>query len=244
MPLDKLESIKRKIAAMLAKAQSTDSEAEAMAFMAKASAWMEEYQLEEWQLTGGKEDVIGFTSIYHGTPAEPTWLYHVASALARFYGCRMIRKYVGVTKTGKDNRLAFQLHAYGPESARITLELMYPFVVKQVKELGRKHWLMGYSRSEQAGCVRVGNALLMRIQKLILDNEAKAPSNPISRDRALVVVDQVNRLVEQHYPVLNKGRASKILSGGSAAQKLAAGIAIHRQLDNGDDTLSIEHRRG
>lgn len=240
---DKLESIKRKIAAMIAKAEATTNEAEAMAFMAKSASWMEEYQLEEWQLTGGKEDPVGYTSIYHGTPAEPTWLYHVGSALGRYYGCRTVRKYVGITKTGKINRHAFQLHSYGPESALMTLDLMYPFVVKQVKELGRTYWMMRYAKTESAGCVRVGNALLFRLQKLIEARKEAPPTSIIARDRALVVVSQIDQLIEQHYPDLSKGRKSKVLGAGAVAQKMAEGISINRQIENGNETLAIEHRR-
>ena len=231
--MEDLNAVKAKIAKLLAKAQGTDNENEAAAFMAKVEEMLDEYQLEHWQITS-HADPMGFDMLYEGTSSSPTWQRHLLGATAQYYGCKMVRRrgLWKLKKTGKggssDN---FELDVIGRESSRVTVQLMYPFIVEQCRQAGRKLWNEGHGGTADQLTRRVANALVFRIYRLI-DERERAPVTAVSTSknaRALVVVNEIKAFVDGQYGKLSSGIA-RARSTTHAATQAASGISIERQV--------------
>jgi len=148
------------------------------------------------------------------------WLGNLSGALARYYGCRIILSQM--TKNKK------HISVSGRESARVTFQLMLPFVVKQVRQ--RAKVLMaeeGYSKLVAER--RMANALTFRLQKLVTEMErGDAERVTQGNGTALVPVDEIEAEMKLAFPDLTPGRASRI-STSSAARKQAEQISLYRQ---------------
>lgn len=209
------DKIKSKIAALLAKAESTDNAFEAETFMAKVNELLEKHQLEVHEIRGANVksiDPIGWTAGETNIYASMLWARGVAPALARYYGCRLL-----YGKRG--NHIHYRVA--GPESARITFELMLPFVISQVrvqaKVIARRY---GKSSAER----QVGQALEVRIWKMV--PKAEERRSELSKN-ALIVLDDVDAFVESQVKV--KTAKNRTVDFGAAAEEAAAKISINVQ---------------
>ena len=111
----------QKIKQIIAKAESTNSQAESESLMAKAHQLMTEHGLSMLDLGClDKDDPLGRDEDLYNN-ASDTWQLNVGYALARYYGCRLISA-DGHTKS------ATKWVIFGRESARITFNLMWPFI--------------------------------------------------------------------------------------------------------------------
>lgn len=209
------EKIKAKIAALLAKAESTDNAFEAETFMAKVNELLEKHQLEVHEIRGANvvnADPMGWTRGETNIYASMLWARGVASALARFYGCRLL-----YGKNG--NHVVYRVA--GPESARVTFELMLPFVISQVRVSAKK--LAIYYKKSSAER-QVGQALEARIWRLVPKNDARRAE---LSENALIVLSDVDAFVDATADV--KEAKPRILSYGAAAELAAEKISINVQ---------------
>lgn len=212
--------IKQKIAALLAKARGTDNEHEAETFLAEAMQMLEEHQLTLGDVDGA-DDPIGWNAGLDCTKWTASWQADIYSALARLYGCRVVKVH---------KMKGYFLELVGRESSVITTDLMFPWIKEQVNEKGRELFKAGGAPDAAKGARLVGNALTRRIWTLIRENEAKQdlPKTDAIAKNALVTRDQVLAKMEEHYGELKKGRAVRTGTTASA-RDLAGGIGLHRQ---------------
>lgn len=213
------QTIKIKIAALLKKAESTNNEFEAAAFMAKVNELLEKHQVEMHEVRqAGERDndpmgkERGTTNIY----ASMSWATEVANVLARYYGCRIVYWRV-------KNHTTYDV--IGRESARTTFELMLPFVITQVKLQG-KHLNLARPFQSLSVCTKdVGNALIARIWRMIPvaeQHRAELTAN------ALVPLNPVEDAMAEYFPKLKMAKSRDISHSMSAAQA-AEKISLHHQ---------------
>lgn len=235
-----LEDIKRKITAIIAKAQGTDNEHEAAMFMAKAEKMLEEYQIEIWQL-GDTGDPMGEDVMLKFRGATPSLNDHnLLSALAKFYGCKIVRYKRRVVNSKGRLVPETSYHVVGRESSRITTGIMMPFVMKQCLEAGARLERQ-YPGTRAQHTLRVVNALTLRIYKLIEDAKARVDENTeIVASRALVVVAELDAFIASKHGELKPGRKSTI-NISHAARDEAGKISLHRQATHGAGQLKLGH---
>lgn len=231
-----------KIQALLAKAASTEHEHEAAAFMAKAQQLMEENQIEASDLEDGDDPVIIDTEGFEQTDQSPSWYSAVYVALAAYYGCKAVKAPKLIHTSRGNRRWGYAIELTGRESAIITTQLMFPWIKAQCFEQGRK---IAKEQAEARMALdipldkdqcdpkkqarRVGNALSMRIWNLVHAERAKTktPETPAGKN-ALITLDRVLQVYNDHYGELGKGRATKI-STNTSARQAAASIGLNRQ---------------
>lgn len=229
-----LSKIKAKIAALLAKANGTDNEHEAEIFSAKAHEMMAEYQLQAFDL--GEDDPMGIWIGMTGNGSTPTWKAHLTASIAQFYGCKVIRN-----KLGGDWKLA----VHGRESARITAELMTPFIFDQCRAEAKRLKAAGHSGTTEQITRLVANALNSRIWKLTQEqqaaNRAAAESGSVSREasQALAIVEEVDAYIASLYSSLKAGIARHRKTSADA-RDAANRVSLHRQTGNSSSTLRLK----
>ena len=216
------DKITKIIKALLAKAAGTDNENEAAIFAAKAHEMMERYQIEVSDVL--KDDPVDRSKPYSATSSSPSYKKHLWVAIARYYGCKTVISW----KTHTD----YEVHIIGRESSRITAELMYPFIMEQVRKEGRRI-APEMGLKPEASIRDVANALVLRINRLIAEQERNQPKPAtVAGKNALVVTSAVNQLMEQLYPRL-KNVNGRGIGTNSAARGAAEGISLNRQATGG-----------
>ena len=233
-----LDSLKDKLAKLLAKAEGTTNEHEAEAFMAKVNALLEQHQigLHEIRAHGARVvDPMGRQRGENNIPSSLAWYKLVSYVVAEYYGAKILTyKY----KAGKVPYIII-----GPESSRITTEMMLPFIISQVRQVARKYMREVNEKAvafwgdvatakacddyltEVKAQTHVGLALRSRIWKLI---EANKVHRRELESKALVPVDGIQAYLDEHFPKTKTARAS---TGHTthAAIKAAEGISLHTQ---------------
>jgi len=213
-----LESIKSKIAALLAKAESTNNAFEAEAFMAKVNELLEKHQIEMHEIRGaqGDKDPVGAADGETNIYVSIGWARNVASSLARYYGCRTIWFKIG-------NHLRYEV--MGRESARQTFELMLPFIISQVKQQAKRLRADNASITESVWQREVGQALWVRIHNMIPKAEERRAELSAN---ALIPVDEVDAFFDARHPTATKGKP-KPVRFTEAARDAASKISLHVQ---------------
>ena len=219
--------------------------------MAKVQSMLDEHNIEllDIEAEGNSDDPINVSRRAAYCWKSDSWKRPVAMVLAEFYGCQMIWHVRG-------NKILFSV--VGRESARITWELMLPFIYKQVKQLAKEEreediafvdrltkgqWsrkeierdssikgLGAYERS-------VGNGLYYRIGAMVAERSAEERERVGKGERALVPVDLVDAAVEEHFPNVKATatRAKLDTMGHEAAEK----VSLHRQTGGKDDVKRL-----
>jgi hypothetical protein len=215
-----LKTIKDKIAKLLAKAEGTDNVHEAEAFMQKVNALLEEYQIEMFEIRAHKgvaSDPMGHQEGEFNVYASMMWAKMVLHMTAKYFGAKII--WEGKRK----NHLPYRV--FGPESARMTTELMIPYIVSQVRQQARLY-AQDFGRTASVAQREVGNALSMRIARLLADAEAHRSE---LQSKALVPVDTTAEYVDDYYGGgLKVGRRSR-KGYGFGAEDYADKISLNRQ---------------
>jgi hypothetical protein len=227
--MERSDRIKEIIRALLAKAQGTNVAAESEAFMDKAQELMEKYQVELWEL--GEDDPMGVTLGAEGQAGPPSYKTMVQTSLALYYGAKPIRYMT--------DRNKWVIHLCGPESSRITTQLMTDYVWNQVLNVAKRvSHEMGDARNYQT-CIRdVAKALTFRINRELAARKrehAKVQGSSLS----LIVLDATQSWIDKNYSDLRDIHA-KEKSTTFAATDAAKGISLHRQTGNGEGTLSLQ----
>ncbi len=234
-------NIREKIAKILAKAKSTDSEAEAEMLLAKAAQMMEEHQIEAHEL-GDASDPIGMTAAGRFQAGPPSYKFEVMRSLARLYGCKTLRMYnppeLNAAKDGYKTQ-TWRIEITGPLSARVTTELMTDYVWEQLLALAKAQGKQ-FDIKPSIQLRKLVNALTGRIWGMVREAEkADKPRTVAATKNALVVKEATEAFYDQLYAEikLTQGKAGK-RSSNSAARAGAAGIGLHRQT-GGSTTLRI-----
>jgi hypothetical protein len=213
------ETIKSRIAKLLAKAEGTDNVLEADAFMAKVNELLEEHQIElhEVRKAGGEDnDPMGVQDGETNLYASIKWARDVAGALAHYYGCRFV-----FWRRGNH----FKYQVVGRESARMTFELMLPFVISQAKVQAKRLWVAQGGYSLPVWERQVGQALYVRIWGLVPKVEERR--SELTKN-ALVPVTDVDAFKDNLFKNLKKGPDLK-LSFSRAAREAAEKVSLHHQ---------------
>lgn len=210
-----MSTMAAKIIALIAKADSTTSEAEADTFMRKAHDLLTKEGLTLQELGRLSEDPIGSDDDAVTHPARYAWGHKVGSALAGYYGVRFLRR-----KVGK----AMVYEVFGRESARITFCIMFPFVIRQVLNLANKATAEGVYTRRSIGASRTGAALAHRIWDMVPDKEDDTRlGNGVN---ALVPVDLIEQLMGDDHRAPRKSRLKTDLH----AMLLAQQVSLETQL--------------
>lgn len=238
-------NMREKIAKILDKARSTDSEAEAEMLMAKAQELMEEHQISALDLHDAS-DPMGMSKYGRFQAGPPSYKYEVARALAVLYGCKTVRMHDPLVWDKEKNDYKAQtwrLEMVGAESARITTELMTEFVWDQLTALSRKQSKeLGVPASSQLR--RLSNAMQSRIWGMVnamqrAERMEARKATPAGKN-ALVLLDATKAEFDRIYANagLVSGGKSKVRTSNGAAREGAAGIGLNRQT-GGSSTLKL-----
>lgn len=243
MTNEQIQKIKTRIQALLAKARSTEHEAEAELFMGKAMELLEQYQLDIGDLTDANDPIQNHMGL-HAAASGHAWRWKLYRAVGALYGSKGI--YVqcslkddkGEYVRDKHGRLidAYEFRLIGRESAIITTNLMYPWIVSQVRDAAKaickQHVADGYKpMSEQGQAKRVAAALIARIWSLVAQNKASTESvgTEVARRNQLMTVDAVEAAFAQHYPSTELMKGSNLSRTDAASRNAANAIGLHRQ---------------
>ncbi len=212
------ERIKKIIVALLAKAKATDSEDEAATFIAGAERLLEKHQLSHADLSDSDDVIIGHEGFDARDRWVPSWHKHIYCKLAQYYGCR--------TVTTSFARGGYKITAVGRESAAVTTDLMFGFIISECNRLGRELHRRGEAPNAANGARLVGNALVFRIQEMT--PKVEEARTEVASKNALITRSGVDLLVEELFPDMGKARKSSIGSS-TAARKAADSIGLNRQ---------------
>ena len=248
---DTMKKIKATITALLAKAKGTDNEHEAEAFLAKAMSMMEQYQLDVMDMVGEEDPILKHVGLSRAQSGH-AWRWRLYSKVAQLYGCKSIhiecylKNEDGTYQLDKHGRYipGYEQTLVGRESAIITTDLMYPWIVEQVRAGAKRIVAEDKANgvkpmSEQGQAKRVAAALITRIQRMLNERKDSTPTTAAGRN-ALVVMDQVNAAYELHFP---DTQSLSIKSKTDDRSRLAAeGIGLHRQTTGGAKPLALGAR--
>lgn len=216
-----------RIKALIAKAESTEHEAEAMAFMSKAQQLLEEHQIQLGDLDGSGDEVLVKPSSFAQTGKDPTWLKKIYTCLASYYGCRVV-----YSPEWMRGQWGFRIELTGRESAIVTTELMYPFIKKQCLAAGRRLHKDYPCMTSSQHARRVGNALAVRLAALAMEEKRRnqtAPRTEAAAKNALVTTNRVDQLFDEHYGDIKDARSSRITTT-EAAREEAGKVSLSRQV--------------
>lgn len=219
------QKIKQRIMALLAKARGTDNEHEAEAFLAKAMDLMQQYQLDVADMVDADDPILKHVGM-EAAESGHAWRWKLYSAVAQLYGCKSI--HVGKAVKGKNGRLVpgYEQVLVGRESAIITTDLMFPWIVEQVRSKAKEIAKLT-GMSEQGQAKRVAAALISRIHRLIREQRETTPTTAAGKN-ALVVLNQVVAKYEELFPDAVTMKARPSVTDG-LARAAAEGIGLHRQ---------------
>lgn len=172
----------------------------------------------------GELDPVGTSFEVHYTWASDGWAKHVGYAVARYFGCFPVTTQFG-------NQIFYSIS--GRQSNRETFEVMFPFILQQVKKEARDIVNSSYvhpttySRAKTA----VGNALTFRINKLVHERDAK----PIvtAKGTALVPVAEIEAAARQAFPDLKMTNSKIGRTVTMAAREAAARVKLNVQVKGG-----------
>ena len=210
-----------KIRKIIAKADSTTNPEEADVFMAKAHALLEAHGLNLLDL--GKldsDDPIGVDAHCNTVSRSYSCATLIASELARYYGCELI----WTKQRGVDTKLSVG----GRESARVTFQLMFPFVFRQTRALAAQGFNAGHYKNRMQALNYVGNALALRLAKLNSIEDTKRAAQPQGSSlNALVPVDLIQQAMHAHFGTVKEAR-DRTVKTNATSKALAEQVSLNR----------------
>lgn len=217
-------NITDKIKAIIAKARSTEHEAEAETLMAKAYKMMQEHQIEAADLADGSDPMGTHKGPARAKSGPSSYKPKLASALAIYYGCRPVWTHAPITSTKDLKSPKMILEVNGPESARITFELMLEYVWDQVVEQAAQ--LAADGHGDRGQMIRhVTNALLIRVGNLVAADTVRnePPKTEAGRNALVLVGTGLQLYMDDRYPKLTATKSSHVRwngHAGAAANKI------------------------
>lgn len=222
-------SIVNKIKAIIAKAKSTQHEAEAETLMAKAFKLMQEHQVDGIDLN--EDDPMGTD---RGDPrpksGPSSYKPKLSMALGKYYGCKVVWEAAPVTSVKEARSPKYHVAISGPQSARVTHALMLEYVWDQVVEKAAA--LAAEGQGDRGQMVRhITNALIWRIQALTKEQQTQAVPTEAARNALVKIGTELEAYYAERYgDRLKTGRAS-ITRARHSAVDAAAGINLSRQMN-------------
>lgn len=223
-----IDKLKKKIAALLAKAEGTDNEHEAASFAAKAQALLTEHQLEIGDVV--KNDHMDQSVICVMPRTMKNWHWLLPMYMAKYFGCE-------VYTHPHDGHKAIM--AIGRESARITCVMMWPFILKEVRAAAAE--LRRAKSYSTARCMQlVVDNFVIRIQELLAEQSRQAKKAGQSDGRSLIQISEALVWMKDNVANLKTGKGV-MLEDNEEARALADKVNLGRQIDdgNGEQVLAI-----
>lgn len=226
-----------RIRKVLAKAEGTNNAAEAEMLMAKVQSMLDEHNLSLLDVAhADADDPMGTEMGAAHCWVSNSWQKGLLAALAELYGCRVV---YGQWK----NKIVLDI--VGRESARVTWSLMQPFVLKQVREQAKAlreadileivkttswDWDRAAKQTKGLGSYEraVGNALSLRIYRMVREAAKRDEARVANGERALVPVDMLEAEMAASFPNLRTAQ-SRGVSTTRDARAAAGNISLHRQ---------------
>jgi hypothetical protein len=233
------KAIAEKIKKLIAFADSTAHPEEAETFMAKAHELLLAHGISLLDLGRMGDDPVGQSQGAGHNKVNDQWRGDVAHALSTYYGCKTL-----FDKSRGDNVRWF---IFGRESARITFDLMWPYIDRRVLELARREKGAGNYKSIPQARRNIGNALARRIWGLIRAKEAaeakaaEAGVKPVHAGtgvNALVPVDIIDQFINDAFTV-KTNKAAK-LNTDSNARAVANEVSLNLQTSAKPGALRIK----
>lgn len=216
------QKIADRISAMIAKAESSTHPEEAATFMAMVHKMLEEHGMSMLDVgTLNSDDPVGHKRRAGKFYASESSFRDTAFSLAEYYGCTA---YISVMGNHR------YITVIGRESARITFELMWPYVKKCIRAEARR-----LTKEEGSTFARqqrwVADALTHRIDKILFERRYGANAPQDRGVNALVPVDVINAYCKEHFAHAKTVR-DRDLQSSSAARAAADNIGLDVQMSS------------
>lgn len=223
-----IASIRRKIVALLAKAKSTTSPAEAMAFAAKAQELLAKHNLTEADVDPERPGRTHHSRIV-------TWQGTVAKAAAHLFD-------VHIYRNSADGAAVF----VGPEGNRVTATLMHDFFLASIRR-AKRQWQKDLRAKLLDTHEALGRDRLSTSVQASVEGQIKSAGRRAAFERGMAG-ELYRRAKEAHtqsqdaldkaalaLPELEqrKGRRVRVGEGYGAGREAAAGVGLNRQAVGG-----------
>ena len=219
--------IGRKVQAMLAKAASTPSSAEADSIIQKVNYMLERHGLSLVDLdTHMHDDPVGYDDESFQWWQADGWHGRLVAAAAKLYHVEIV--YVGSARS----RNLTTVTVFGRESCRQVFMAMMPYISKAVKTRGNACYKKGLYRTASVARSEIGRALTLRIWDIVAERKT-APRSPQAEQgmNMLVPVDRIQLFVKKRFPNLGGVRKGGVWKGaGTTAREQAAAINLSTQV--------------
>ena len=248
-----------KISKLIAHADSTTNEEEAATFMKKVRDLLEQHGMSLMDVGRLQEDDplgVDKDSVYYNVPDG--CFRDLIFELAEYYGCKATIGKRQVRTTHKNARHSFvtrmAVTLYGRESARVTFQLMWPYVERELRRRARiMHDDEKKELEEAFGSMKnvpkkyrstflkqlgfVSNSLMFRVAKHNMENRPPVEDN--DNPNALVPVNLIDQLLPEN---LQEAKARKhAISTRSEAEAKDINLEMQMAKEEGEENLAIGH---
>jgi hypothetical protein len=219
----------KKIAAILAKADSSTFEGEASAFLKKAEQLMKDNGIDFMDLKF-VDDPMGVEKEVIKVSVE-RWQFQLISALAYYYGACVVRH---------SYARKMMISISGKESARETVKLMWPYILKSLGRQASKARKQDdrFSRKGQ-NLVRkeIAIALMYRIFQMCDNNTAKGDEK-----NSLTIIDYSEQALNEAFGTIKNTRKPNIRIVTYAALEYANEIGLDKQTQYSGDLKKVGNK--
>lgn len=216
--------IANRIRKLIEKAESSNYTGEAEALMENVRRLMDKHNLSEVDLEKLRdEDPIGGDNRVFVHRVNDSWMFDLSSAVAHYFGCRVVRTSDLRTKHTK------YISVFGSESARAVVAYMVPYVRTEVLRRGAKLYEENPYTYKSINAARrsLANAMIGRIQKMC--NAREGGLSEAQRGNELIVVDAVDSYIKDVYPTLKEAKHTHLSTHAKSAKE-ARKIGLFEQL--------------
>lgn len=229
--------IVKKISQMVAKAESTDSLAEAESIMMKVREMLDKHGvtlLSLSELEARSADPVGTSRDVLGYWAADGWMRRLSNAAAWFYGVQVVW-----TKQGNYT----SIHVVGRESCRAAYVAMLPYLHIRVKRLASDGYYKNRYQSISRGRTAIGNALTHRLLILAAEKEdadTKLHGKQAKGVNALVPLDDLQIELREQFPEAREAQSRAHTTRLSlVAIADAATVDLNAQIKRTDEMLAL-----
>lgn len=209
-----LSKLKKRIAQLLAMADSSSHPEEAASFAAKARQLMDEHGLSMGEAVAD-QNPLGTTE--DEVPYGQGEYYSLASAAARYFGCDTLFR-------GRGEK-GFTI--FGREAARITVQLMIPYWVAECRKMGNK--LAKESLMSRREAI---HSVMDEFSKRLVLLTNQDPAQPVHSSLP-VPVDEARSIMPESL------QSARRMRDNEKARELAGSISVSQQMARNQETLRI-----
>lgn len=205
---------------LMAKANGTENEAEALAFMSKAQELLTKHNLTE--ADARQDEAPSFTTHQHMTVDTNKWRLAMFSAVAKLYFCRLVRAHVN----WKGKYRPVPEFVGRPHNVEIAISMAL-YLEKTVIRLAKEAYPDRKSRLQfENGCgMRIATRVFRMAEEMEVDKGDGSGLPALYKNEAVLVEDYLSQI----YPNLGFSKAKKsqvtsaTLAGRSAGEKVHLG---------------------